>query len=169
MVQYDRTFDLKIKVNHCDVYFTVQWFCLISWSLFDVWTWQCRIMVLYDRVTHKSDPHFYKKKIGIFVMFWGSKGPNLLLNALFGPQIHALDSILPTVNIESGLKGFYTVCGGQHSKWCQSERQNQHVGQTHKENPTLVRIFYMNFTWIILFLLIIPRVLWDTTGNTAFW
>ena len=59
-------------------------------------------------------------------MFWGSKGPKLLLNALFGPQVHALDSILPTVNIESGLKGFYTVCGGQHSKWCQSERQNQH-------------------------------------------
>ena len=59
-------------------------------------------------------------------MFWGSKSPKLLLNVLFGPQIHALDSILPTVNIESGLKGFYTVCGGQHSKWCQSERQNQH-------------------------------------------
>ena len=58
-------------------------------------------------------------------MFWGSKGPKLLLNALFGPQLHALDSILPTVNIESGLKGFYTVCGGQHSKWCQSEKQNQ--------------------------------------------
>ena len=59
-------------------------------------------------------------------MCWGSTGPKLLLNPLFGPQIHALDSILPTVNIESGLKGFYTVCGGQHSKWCRSERQNQH-------------------------------------------
>ena len=45
-------------------------------------------------------------------MFWGLKGPKFLLNLLFGPQIHALDSILPTVNIESGLKGFYTVCGG---------------------------------------------------------
>ena len=41
--------------------------------------------------------------------------------------LQVLDSILPTVNIESGLKGFYTVCGGQHSKWCQSERQNQHL------------------------------------------
>ena len=60
-------------------------------------------------------------------MFWGSKGPKLLLNALFGPQIYALDSIFPRVNIESGLKGFYTVCGGQHSKWCQSKRQNQHI------------------------------------------
>ena len=28
-----------------------------------------------------------------------------------GPQIHALDSILPTVNIESGFKGFF------HSMW----------------------------------------------------
>ena len=63
-------------------------------------------------------------------MFWGSKGPKLLLNALFGPQVHALDSILPTVNIESGLKGFYTVCGGQHSKWCQSEQQNQHLRES---------------------------------------
>ena len=63
-------------------------------------------------------------------MFWGSKGPKLLLNALFGPQVHALDSILPTVNIESGLKGFYTVCGDQHSKWCQSERQNQHFRES---------------------------------------
>ena len=70
----------------------------------------------------KHTPIFIRK-IGIFVMFWGSKGPKLLLNALFGPQVHALDSILPTVNIESGLKGFYTVCGGQHSKWCQSERK----------------------------------------------
>ena len=38
--------------------------------------------------------------------------------------------ILPTVNIESGLKGFYTVYGGQHSKWCQSERQNQHFRES---------------------------------------
>ena len=25
-------FDLKINVGHCDLYFMVQWFCLISWS-----------------------------------------------------------------------------------------------------------------------------------------
>ena len=35
----------------------------------------------------------------------------MLLNALFGPQVHALDSILPTVNIESGLKGFTQYVG----------------------------------------------------------
>ena len=28
--QYDMTFDLKINVGHCDLYFMVQWFCLIS-------------------------------------------------------------------------------------------------------------------------------------------
>ena len=32
------TFDLKINVGHCDLYFMVQWFCHISWRLFDVWT-----------------------------------------------------------------------------------------------------------------------------------
>ena len=50
MVLYDRMFDLKIKVDHCDLYFTVQWFCLISWRLFDVWTWQFGTMVQYDRM-----------------------------------------------------------------------------------------------------------------------
>ena len=29
--QYDRTFDLKINVGHCDLYFMVQQFCLILW------------------------------------------------------------------------------------------------------------------------------------------
>ena len=28
----------KINVGHCDLYFMVQWFCNISWRLFDVWT-----------------------------------------------------------------------------------------------------------------------------------
>ena len=35
MSQYDTTFDLNIHVSHCDLYFMVQWFCLISW-IFDV-------------------------------------------------------------------------------------------------------------------------------------
>ena len=29
--------DLKINVGHCNLYFMVQWLCLISWRLFDVW------------------------------------------------------------------------------------------------------------------------------------
>ena len=48
MSQYDTTFDLKINVGHCDLYFIVQWFCLISWRLFDVWTSYFRIMIQYD-------------------------------------------------------------------------------------------------------------------------
>ena len=38
-VQFDRKFDLKIKVDHFDLHFTVQWFCPISWRLFDDWFW----------------------------------------------------------------------------------------------------------------------------------
>ena len=38
MNQYDPTFDLKIIVGHCDLYFMVQWFCIISLRLFDIWT-----------------------------------------------------------------------------------------------------------------------------------
>ena len=48
MSQYDPMFDLKINVGHYDLYFMVQWFCLISWRLFDVWTPYFGIMSLYD-------------------------------------------------------------------------------------------------------------------------
>ena len=48
MSQYDLILDLKIKVGHCDLYFMVQWFCLISWRLFDVLTWYLGMMSKYD-------------------------------------------------------------------------------------------------------------------------
>ena len=35
MIQYDTTFVLKINVGHYDLYSMVQWFCVISWRLFD--------------------------------------------------------------------------------------------------------------------------------------
>ena len=38
----------EMNVGHCDLYFIVQWFCLISWRLFDVWTSCFRIMNQYD-------------------------------------------------------------------------------------------------------------------------
>ena len=34
--------------GHHDLYFTFQWFCLISWRLFDVWTSFFKIMGQYD-------------------------------------------------------------------------------------------------------------------------
>ena len=48
MSQYDPTFDLKINVGYCDLYSLVQWFFLISWRLFDVWTFLFGIMSQYD-------------------------------------------------------------------------------------------------------------------------
>ena len=47
--QYDVTFYLKIIICHCDLYFMVQWFCIISWRLFDMWTTYFGIMDLYDQ------------------------------------------------------------------------------------------------------------------------
>ena len=44
-------FDLKINVGHSDVYFMVQWFCVISWRLFDVW-------ISYFRIMGQNDPIF---------------------------------------------------------------------------------------------------------------
>ena len=45
---YDTIFDLKINVGHCDLYFMVQWFCLISWKLFSGWTSYFGIMNQHD-------------------------------------------------------------------------------------------------------------------------
>ena len=38
MSWHDPTFDHRINVGYCDLYFMVKWFCVISWRLFDVWT-----------------------------------------------------------------------------------------------------------------------------------
>ena len=48
MNQYEPTFDLKINVGHYDLYFMVQWFFLLSWRQFDVWTSLFGIMSQYD-------------------------------------------------------------------------------------------------------------------------
>ena len=50
MSQYDRMFDLKIFVEHCERYFMGQWFCLIARRLFDIWTSCFGIMSQYDRM-----------------------------------------------------------------------------------------------------------------------
>ena len=44
----DTSFDLKINVGHCNLYFMVQWFCIISWRLPDIWTPYFGIMSQYD-------------------------------------------------------------------------------------------------------------------------
>ena len=50
MKQYGPTFDLNINVGHCGLYFMAQWFGLISWRLFDVWTILFGIMSQYDQM-----------------------------------------------------------------------------------------------------------------------
>ena len=45
-------YDLKINIGHYDQYFMVQWFCLISWRLFDVCTSYFRSMNQYDQTFH---------------------------------------------------------------------------------------------------------------------
>ena len=64
MSRYDLTFDLKINVGHCDLYFMVQWFCLISPSLFDGW-------VSYFQIMRQCDPNFdLKINIGQHVLYF---------------------------------------------------------------------------------------------------
>ena len=45
---YESVWPDIINVGHCDLYFMVQWFCLISWRLFAAWTSFFRIMSQYD-------------------------------------------------------------------------------------------------------------------------
>ena len=49
--QYDLTFDLKINVGLCDLYFMVQWLRLVSPRLFDAW-------VSYFQIIRQFDPNF---------------------------------------------------------------------------------------------------------------
>ena len=46
---HDSTLDLK-HIGRFDLYFMVQWFSVISWKLFDVWTLSLGIMGQYDRI-----------------------------------------------------------------------------------------------------------------------
>ena len=51
MSRYDPTFDLKINVGHCDLYFMIQWFCHIFPRPFDGW-------VSYFQIMRHCDPNF---------------------------------------------------------------------------------------------------------------
>ena len=48
MSSHDPTFDCKINAGHCDLFFMVHWFCLLSWRLINVWTSYFEIMSQYD-------------------------------------------------------------------------------------------------------------------------
>ena len=50
--RHDPTFNLKINVGHCDLYFVVQWLCLMPWRLFHVWASLFGIMNKYDLMHH---------------------------------------------------------------------------------------------------------------------
>ena len=56
MCQYDPTFDLKINLGLCDLYFMVHWLCLISPRLFDPW-------VSYFQIMRQCDPNFDLKVV----------------------------------------------------------------------------------------------------------
>ena len=63
--QYDLTFDLKINVGLCDLYFMVQWLCVISPRLFDAW-------VSYFQIMRQCDPNFdLKVNMSIWPIFHG--------------------------------------------------------------------------------------------------
>ena len=62
---YNPTFDVKVNVGHCDLYFMVQWLCLIPWRLFHVWTSSFGIMNQYDPM------HDFKINVGHWPIFHG--------------------------------------------------------------------------------------------------
>ena len=61
--QYDQTFDLKINVHVCHwPIFHVQWFCVISWRQFDLWTSYFGSIGRYDQT--------FDLKINVHVCHW---------------------------------------------------------------------------------------------------
>ena len=54
LVLCDTTIDILTNVGHLDLYFMVQWFCLISWMLFDVWTSLFGVMNQYDQTVDRK-------------------------------------------------------------------------------------------------------------------
>ena len=50
------------KYYHCDLYFMVQWFCVTSWRLFDVWTSYFGIKGQYDLTFD------LKRNVGLYFM-----------------------------------------------------------------------------------------------------
>ena len=77
MNEYDPTFDLRNKIDHCDLYSMVQWLCLISWRLFDVSTLLVGIMSQYD-------PKFdLKRNIGLCDLYFMVQGFCLISWRLF--------------------------------------------------------------------------------------
>ena len=62
--QYDQTFDLKVNVSHCDLYFMVHWFCLISWRLFDA-------CISYFEIMNQYNPRFdLKINVGHYDLYF---------------------------------------------------------------------------------------------------
>ena len=58
----------KINVDHCDLYFMVQWICLISWKLFSSWTLYFGTMSQYDPT---SDLRIFKGHCDLyFIVQW---------------------------------------------------------------------------------------------------
>ena len=101
-VSMTRHFDLKIKVGHCDLYLMVQWFSLISWRLFDIWTSYFRIMSQYDltfdlkiNVGH-CDLYFMVQwfcliswsLFGIWTPYFGIMSQFLVWFLFYGPSTH---------------------------------------------------------------------------------
>ena len=54
----DPMFDLKIHVRHCDLYFMIQWLCLIRWRLFHIWT------SLFVIINQCDQTHVFKINVG---------------------------------------------------------------------------------------------------------
>ena len=54
MGQYNPTFDLKINVGLCDLYFMAHWFCLISPRVFDAWVSYFQIFTVWPKLWSQS-------------------------------------------------------------------------------------------------------------------
>ena len=96
---------IKINVGHCDLYFMVQWVCLISWRLFD-------ISIPYFGIMSKYDPMFdLKISVGhcdlYFIVHWFC-----LISLYLMDECHTFGKWVSV--IRSSDLSFFNFCSEKH-------------------------------------------------------
>ena len=143
MSQYDPTFDVKINVGNCDLYFMVQWFCLISWRLFDIWT-------PYFGIMSKYDPMFdLEKNVGhcdlYFIVHWFC-----LISLYLMDECHTFGKWVGV--IRSSDLSFFNVCSEKHFSFIGKARLRRAMLSCHSSYHSYFHFvfFYLSFFYISL-------------------
>ena len=106
MSQYDPKFYLKLNIGHCDLNFMVQWFCVTSWRLFDVWTSYLGIKGQYDLTFD------LKINVGLYDLYFMVQWLCLISPRLFDAWVSYFQTVWPKLWPQSKYKSTWPVFHG---------------------------------------------------------